>query len=737
MIFRLIGIKQVSNISLVGVLLLCLFGFSSSSVHAQLLNSSRQSLDCKFAYPIQQAYVSQHANYTELIQALEDRTIEQYMKRLDPSKIYLLESDIKQIKKQLSRLFSKVKSKNCGDLNQVQGLLNNRVRERAEFAKAFLDNKYQFDPSVELELDRDKTPYPKTKEQAEVYLKKYIHFQISNYLMTDTPLDEARENVKKNWDRIVKRIVETKEEELVAGFLDSFGRALDPHTSFMARDNNEDFKIQMSLSLQGIGATLSFQDGFTVIEALVPGGPAAKSGLLEAQDRIISVGQGESDPMENVVEMDLKDVVRKIRGPKGTKVRLTILRRTPEGKNTFNVTLVRDQIKLEDEAASLLTQTRTIKGEKVKLGIINLPSFYNDGKRGGRSASSDLAKVIEQAKKEKVAGLVLDLSTNGGGSLDDAVRIAGLFFKTGNVVKQSTKEDPKGLKNRLADTQADVNWSGPLVILVSRISASASEIVAGALQDYRRAIIVGADHTFGKGTVQTVIDIPPYSGDLGAIKVTVGTFFIPGGYSTQHRGVLSDIVIPGKFDGEDVGEKSLDYSLPPAQLPPFLSPEAYVKEGSDAWKVVDGETIKALALKSKERVQKDPEFKKLQEDLEKAKKNGKILKLSEVMKDKDKDKDKSKDKDKDKDKNKNKDQDKGQDKGQNKEVDQNQKVSEKDGNPKAEGLGVTQGLNKLGQFFGKKNLKNRSKEEKEEDYLKRPELQESLNVLADYIELKP
>ena len=646
----------------------------ATSAQAQLLGQSRQALDCKFVLPIQQAYLSQHVNISEFNLELEKRTIDQYVKRLDPSKIYLLEGDIKEIKKHLLNVFSKVKAKDCSSLSKVQAIINNRVKERAEFAKSFLNETYKFDSTVELQLDRDKAPYPKTREAAETYLKNYIHFQISNYLLTDTAIDEARENVKKNWDRTVKRTIETKEEDLIAGFLDSFGRALDPHTAFMARDNNEDFKIQMSLSLQGIGATLSSQDGFTVIEALVPGGPAAKSGLIETQDRIIAVGQSESGPMENVIEMDLKDVVRKIRGPKGTKVRLTVLRRTPEGKNTFTITLVRDQIKLEDDAASLLTEVRTVKNKKIKLGIVNLPSFYNDGKRGGRSASSDLRKVIDQAKKQNVAGLVLDLSTNGGGSLDDAVRIAGLFFKKGNVVKQSTKEDPKGLKTQLADTDSDVNWTGPLVILVSRVSASASEIVAGALQDYRRAIIVGSDHTFGKGTVQTVIDIPPYSGDLGAIKVTVGTFFVPGGYSTQHRGVLSDIVLPGRFDSEEVGEKSLDHSLPPAQLPPFLSPDAYVKEGPKAWTVVNPDVIKTLALKSKGRVEKDPEFKKLQEDIEKSKKNGKIIKLSEVIKDKDK---------KDKD----------------------------------------------------KKQKNKSKSEKDKEYLKRPELQESLNILADYIEL--
>lgn len=663
--------------NLKSIALALLLSTAGISVQAQLFGSGGPAtLDCRFVYPIQQAFLSQHVLVNDFSADIENRTIDQYLKRLDPSKFYLLEEDVKKIREIMGKVFKQVKAKNCEAFSKVQSLFKERVRARAEFAKKFLDDKYKFDSTVELNLERDKLPYPKTQEEAQEYLKKYVHFQIANYLLTDEPINEARENVKKNWDRILKRINETKDEELVANYLDAFARALDPHTSFMARDNNEDFKIQMSLSLQGIGATLSSQDGFTVIEALVSGGPAAKSGLVQPQDRIVAVGQGDTGPMENVMEWDLKEVVKKIRGPKDTKVRLTILRREGGEKKTLTITLLRDKIKLEDDAASLLVETRKIKGKEEKIGIINLPSFYNDGKRGGRSATQDLKKVIEQAKKEQVKGLVLDLSMNGGGSLDDAVKIAGLFIKTGNIVKQSTKEDPKGLKSVLADTDAEINWSGPLVILVSRASASASEIVAGALQDYRRAIVVGADHTFGKGTVQTVIDIPPYSGELGAIKITIGTFFIPGGYSTQHRGVLSDIVLPGRFDGEDVGEKMLDYSLSPAQLPAFLSTEAYAKEDKNTWSVVQPDWIKSLAQKSKGRVEKDPEFIKLKQDIEKSKANGKVLKLATYLNDKDK--------------------------------------KEKEKSSKA---------------------KTKPKDERDKEYLKRAELQESINILADLIEV--
>lgn len=638
------------------------------------LSSQQPALECKYLPTIEQAFISQHVKVSSADEAFQGRLIEQYIKRLDPTKIYLLQSDVDQVKKMMSSVLTQVRARDCGVFDKVQAILLGRVKERAEFAKKMLGASYKFDSKVEFLFDPETKKHATSQKEAEEFLAKYIHFQVSNYLASDMKLAEARTNVIKGWDRTIKRVTELKQDDLLAGYLDSFARALDPHSAFMARDNNEDFRIQMSLSLKGIGATLSSQDGFTVIEALVPGGPAAQSGLLEPQDKIISVGQGEKGPLENVIEMDLRDVVRKIRGEKGTKVRLTILRKKSEGKKRFEVTLVRDQIKLEDEAASILYQEKEINGAKKKIGIINFPSFYSDGRRGGRSSAADMKKIVAEARNNKVDGLVLDLSTNGGGSLDDAVKIAGLFFATGNVVKQATRDDQKGDSTTLRDMDATVDWNGPLVVLTSRISASASEIVAGTLKDYKRAVIVGSDHTFGKGTVQTVIDIPPQSGELGAMKVTIGTFFIPGGNSTQHRGVLADVVIPSSYDSDEVGEKSLDYSLPPATLPAFLSPDAYVKEGPGAWQVVGSDWLTKLSDQSKVRVQKSEDFKKIVDELSKAKTNGKMIKLAEVMKDK-------------------------------------------------------------GKKEKEKIAKNKSKAEKDKDYLKRADIQESVNVLLDLIQI--
>ena len=614
------------------VLLVLLFSLTAAA------KSSDGALACPHLTQIESMFLTQHVRYSQKDKELQDHVIEQYIKQLDPTKIYLLKKDVDSIRKMMSGIFDKLKARDCVPLEEAQRILVNRAKERADFAKKFLGKDFKVDKKVELNFDSDKRAFPETDKEANDYLSKYIHFQVSNYLATDMKLEEAKTNVSKNWDRALRHVQETKTDDIYAHYLDSFARALDPHSSFFSKDVLEDFEIQMRLSLEGIGATLSFQDGFTVVEQLVPGGSAAKSGQIQPDDRIIAVGQGESGPVENVVEMELKDVVRKIRGEKGTKVRLTILRKTGEGKERFDVILVRDKIKLEDDAASIVFVDKEVGGQKKKIGIINFPSFYADSKPGGRSSAADLKKLLVEAREKKADGLVLDLSTNGGGSLDDAVKIGGLFFQTGNVVKQSSRDEKK-TELTLKDTDSTVDWSGPLVVLTSRISASASEIVSGTLQDYKRAVIVGGDHTFGKGSVQSVMPLPM---GLGALKVTIGMFFIPGGNSTQHRGVAADVVLPGPFSTEDMGEKSLDYSLPPKTIPAFISPEAYVKEGPSAWKEIQSDWIKTLREKSKARVEKSEDFKKIVEELAKSKKNGKVIKVSEILDDKDKKEKKSK-----------------------------------------------------------------------------------------------
>lgn len=645
----------------------------TTPVSAQLKSDSSPVMACKYIPTIEQGFLTYHIKASQRDTDLEARVIDQYLKRVDPSKIYFTQVEANKVRALMQNVFEKTQKRDCSFLPAVQAMLLEKVKARAEFVKKFLGKDFKFDSKTEFVYEPDKTPYPKSDAEAEEFLKKYLNFQVANYLATDMKLEEAKERVSKNYERIIRRTMETREDDLYSGYLDSFARALDPHSSFFSRDVLEDFNISMSLSLEGIGATLSSEDGFTTVEALVPGGAAAKSGLIDPQDKIVAVGQ-ETGPMENVIDQDLKDVVKKIRGPKGSKVRLSVLRKDGEKNRRFDVTLVRDKVSLEDEAASILYLDKVIDGKKQKVAVINFPSFYSDSRRGGRSSAADLKKLVKEARDKKAAGLVLDLSSNGGGSLEDAVKIAGLFFKTGNVVKQSSRESGEQI---LADTESAVDWAGPLVVLTSRISASASEIVAGTLQDYKRAVIVGGDHTFGKGSVQSVLPIPS---NLGAIKVTVGMFFVPGGNSTQHRGVDADIVLPGPFSSDEVGEKSLDYSLPPKTIPGFVSSSAFVKEGPDAWTPVKAEWVKNLKEKSASRVEKSDDFKKIREDMAKAQARGKLIRVSEVM-------------------------------DETKEAEKKEKAEKS------------------------KSLRYGKKADRDKEYLKRADVQEAANVLVDLIQI--
>jgi carboxyl-terminal processing protease len=649
-----------------------------SIIGSMMMPPPNAVLTCPNIDKIQQIFLAQHILYKEPTTDIENHTVEQYLKRQDSAKLYLMESDVADIKNMMRGIFHKLKKDDCAPLEKVQALVVKRSEDRAEFAKKTLTSKkFKYEPKTELVLDPDSRAFPKNKKDAEAFQNKYLQFQISNYMATGMKQEEAQAQVARNYDRVVKRIKETTKEDLYSAYLDSFGRALDPHSSYFSRDVLEDFEITMGLSLEGIGATLSSQDGFTVIEQLIDGGSAKESGQLLPQDKIVAVGQfntdGATGEMENVVELDLRDVVRKIRGPKGSKVRLQIMRKKADGgAERFFVDLTRDKIKLEEDAASITYLDREVNGEKKKVAVLNLPSFYADGRRGGRTSAGDMKKLLKEAHEKNAEALVLDLANNGGGSLEDAVRIAGLFFKTGAVVKQSSR-DPSQSEATLEDKDPTVDWDGPMVVLTSRLSASASEIVANTLKDYNRAVIVGSDHTFGKGSVQQVVTLAP---GLGAVKVTVGMFFTPGGFSTQHRGVEADVPLPSPFMTEEIGEKHLDYSLPPAQLKPFLSPEAYVTSGTGAWKKVDHTLISQLKARANVRIAKNSEFQKLLDENKKAKERGKIVKLADALKD------------------------------------TKEKKSEAD---------------------SKKNL---NKEEKSAEYLKRPEIQEAANIVADLLALE-
>lgn len=617
----------MTKISLFLLLLLS----SSPFAHA----AKPAELECGLIPVLTQYFLRAHVSMRNQSDEINERATEQMIKRLDPSKSLLLESDVDSIRPKVLGLLKKLRTEpDCSGLDSIKDLMVQRAKEQLAYAKEVLGDKYKLDENVELQLDSDKRKHPKNAEESKARQLVQIHFQISNYLMTDMKLAKAKQQLIHRYELTVKRMEELKKSDTYDFLVNSFAAALDPHSNYLSPEATEDFQINMRLSLEGIGASLTNEDGYTVIQELIPGGAAARSNLLQPKDKIIAVGQGQNGAFENVIDLDLRDVVRKIRGKAGSVVRLNILREKPELQR-FTISLVRSKVQLEDEAAKVEFIEKTVDGKKYKLARLELPGFYGGQRRSDRSSFNDVLKALEKVKKEGAEGLLLDLSSNGGGLLDEAVRIAGLFINRGNIV--ATK-DSSGEVQMLDDIDSRVQFTGPVVIHVSRLSASASEIVAGALQDYKRAIIVGGDHTYGKGSVQAVL---PLQNDYGILKVTTGLFFIPGGNSTQHRGVTADISFPSPFSTNDVGEKHLDYSLKPDSIKPFLSADA--NEGN-LWTPVRNAEVEKLRLLSQSRVSKSADFAEILKELQENENRKGLIKLADLRKKDSADKKKNKDK---------------------------------------------------------------------------------------------
>ncbi len=528
---------------------------------------------------------------------------------------------------------------NCAVLQQVYDVLVARARENEAIVKKILGPDYRLDETVEMNVNVDKRPYVTTMAEKHELLRKVVQFQIENALLAGVDLAEAKKQQIHQYELQTMRVVERNPEKLITGAAKAFALALDPHTNYLSPENFADFEIQMQHSLEGIGASLSSDNGFTVIEELIPGGGAERSGLLKLKDKIIAVAQEGGKPI-NVIDMDLSDVIKMIRGKKGTKVTLTILRQA-ELTNRFDVTITRDKIDIKEQEAKINYETRTVGGRQYRFGVIDLPSFYGDEKEN-TSCYEDVKNLLAEAKRQHVDGIVLDLSRNGGGLLGEAVRLAGLFLDKGVIV--ATKDNDEQVTilangSAASGTEGDnikvitfpsedprAVYTGPLVVLTSRLSASASEIVAGALKDYHRAVIVGSDHTFGKGSVQTLMSLP---WDLGGITVTTALYFLPGGKSTQKMGVEADVRLPIRFILEDVGETALDYPLPAQAIAPFLGVMGNV---APLWKPVEQPMIAELAARSKARVAKEAKFAEIiKNNKEAAGKKG-VIRLSDLRK---------------------------------------------------------------------------------------------------------
>lgn len=578
------------------------------------------------------AYQTVHYSVNEVSPEVQARVVDQFLEALDPSRTLFLQSDIDRLAQRLRAQFHEVKGGDCAVLDEAFALVRERAAEDTARAKRLLTKTYKVDESVELTIDPEVRGYAKTKAERDVLGASLIHFQMANYLNGGISPEKSRKQLVHRYELTEKRLEErARDKRLPELFAEAFATSLDPHTSYLSFDALMDFQIHMKLSLEGIGAALRTEDGFTYIESLIPGGGAEKSGKLRPKDKIIAVTQDGKEPV-STIDMAIRDVVKLIRGKKGTKVTLTILRDAADTR-TFDVTIVRDKIDVKQQAAKLEMKERKQGGKTYKVGVLELPSFYGSGRdRDGRSSYEDVRNLLKKAKQNKADALVLDLSRNGGGYLEDAVRISGLFLRKGAIV---ATRDTDGDLEVLEDTDAATDWSGPLVVLISPMSASASEILAGALQAYGRAVVVGADRSsFGKGSVQTLRPLPR---NLGAMKVTTGMYFLPSGRSTQKTGVEVDIVVPSLLSAIDMGEKDLDYALAPQSTRPFRSQDVNsVRKGH--WEPVTEASIAALGERSRARITQKELFREIEAEIAKAEDKKDVIKLKDLMAEADKDK---------------------------------------------------------------------------------------------------
>ncbi|MEZ4278390.1 MAG: carboxy terminal-processing peptidase [Myxococcota bacterium] len=583
-------------------------------------------LDCPRSWELIQNLLKRHISFRALNPELRERAIDAYIERIDPSKTLFLTAEVKRMRARLQGVFFAVQNGECQILDDIQVDLAKRYERMENDVREFVSRPdYALDPDVRLILDPEKRGHPADEAGRKDLIHRLVHFQISNYLSSDMELPKAKERLIHRYELMTKQVKEVEPRDTYAEFLNAFASALDPHSTYYTPEAVEDFEIQMSLSLDGIGVALSSKDGYSIVERVIPGGATDKLGVLEPGDKIIAVAQ-QGEPPVDIIDLPLRDVVAMIRGKRGTKVKLTVLRQSDE-TSRFDVEIERAEVTIEDAAATLEFEEVEVGGKKRKLAILDLPTFYGDQDPSKRQSSRDVRDLLRQVQEAKADGLLLDLSRNGGGKLESSVEIAGLFIRQGGVV---AVKDVFSDVQVLADQDADIAWSGPLVILTSRITASASEIVAGAMKDYGRAVIVGDDHTFGKGTVQSFVHQP---GRLGAIKVTTALFFRPGGTSTQHDGVAADVVLPSLFATDDLGERYTPYSLESQVIPPFLGVLGRVSNVPNGdWKPIDANLLAELQRRSAARIEGDEEFKEINEKLAKRAQEDDVIHLGEFMK---------------------------------------------------------------------------------------------------------
>ena len=517
-----------------------------------------------------------HYKEFDVNNALSSEILKAYLEALDPNRSYFYQKDIDSFQIFRFKLDDAITKSELSAPFQMFRLYQARVDERVLYALDLLDEKFNFKIDEELIIDRTDMPWASTSNELNEIWRKRVKNDVLTLKLADKKTAEIKETLEKRYKGIAKRSVQVDAEDVYQLFINAFASTLEPHTTYLSPRTSENFEIRMSLSLEGIGALLRTDGEYTVVEKVIPGGPADLSDLLHGSDRIVGISQQGEKEFKDVVGWRLEEVVALIRGAKGTKVNLQILPGAEgQAAKIKEIQITRDKIKLEEQAAKSEIIEIEDHIRKYNIGIIDVPTFYIDfaayqrGDKDYRSTTRDVDKLISELKKHKIDALILDLRGNGGGSLTEATQLTGLFIDEGPIVQV---QDSSGHIEVHRDRDTDISYYGPLVVLVDRYSASASEIVASAIQDYRRGIVVG-ETTFGKGTVQQLVDLNSFSTSddekLGQLKATIAQYFRINGSSTQHKGVIPDIDFRTLFENEEFGERALKNALPSSSISPI------------------------------------------------------------------------------------------------------------------------------------------------------------------------
>ncbi len=572
-----------------------------------------------------------HYNHPALDDSASSELLDAYVQTLDYNRLYFLAGDIKAFEKYRLVLDDSLNKGNVGPAFVIFNLFKQRAQTRYAYMSKLLEKEFNFTTNESYQPNRENLPWASRPEELDDLWRKRLKSEALDLKLAGKSWPDIAATLSKRYENFRKRIEQLNAEDVFQYYMNALSESYDPHTNYMSPSNSQDFNINMSLSLEGIGARLTEDGDYTVVNEIVAGGPADRSKQLFANDKITGVAQGDTGRWVDVIGMRVDDVVKLIRGKKETVVRLQVIpSSTPVGNTPKVVRLVRDKIILTDREAKSDTVDITHEGQKYKLGVIMIPTFYSDmegrnkGEGNYKSTTRDVRRLIGELKSVGVDGILIDLRRNGGGSLQEAIELTGLFIKEGPVVQVKSFN---GEIDQQRDPDPNIVYNGPLTVLVDRISASASEIFAAAIQDYKRGVVVGGQ-TYGKGTVQNLVDLnrvpalsqfmlasndiagPGGKVTFGQVKVTMAKFYRVNGGTTQHRGVTPDIAFPSHYDQMDFGESTEKHALAWDQI----SSARFMPEDRTA------KYLAALRAKSQRRMAANAEFRYLTEDIGRLKK---------------------------------------------------------------------------------------------------------------------